>query len=299
MPKKPPLPAQFLDESEYRDLFEALKGFITIVLFEIQERSDQRRDLIIRNFLARGAVTLESILRLYDARAYGDCWTLFRTLVDRHFHLHVIAVQNEFQAFEEWPFIRQFEMNNNVWSDQTLTPEQKAGVPKPTPEQKARYKDLKTKRVVWREPKPEDAARMFGLPVLYKFGYDYASRFVHPSATDGVIEFEYLTRLGGKGDRGDQRIILHDSALSFVILAHEALNASALEWRAIIFDCIEAFRKALTDGPLEYKTTLLKIAEAGPDFQWARPKRSPFQTDTLPAREGCRFGIRRLFHRHR
>src|SRR5438067_4130778 len=165
-------PASILVESSNRDQFVTLKDLTTIVLFEIEERSEQRRDLIIRNFLARGAVTLGSILRLYDVRAYGDCWTLFRTLVDRHFHLHVIAARTEFQAFEEWSFIRQFEMNNNVWSDRTLTAEQKAGVPKPTPEQKARYKELKAKKVVWREPKPEEAAKMFGLPLLYKFGYD-------------------------------------------------------------------------------------------------------------------------------
>ena len=50
--------------------------------------------------MPRGEVTLESILRLYESRAYGDCWTLFRTLLDRLFHLHVIAAKNEFEGFQ-------------------------------------------------------------------------------------------------------------------------------------------------------------------------------------------------------
>lgn len=220
--QSPPTPAPFLSEAEYQQLFEAQRALTTIVLFEIQERAPANRDVVIRNFLARAAVTLESILRLYDAKAYGDCWALFRTLVDRHFHLHVIATNNEFDAFEAWTFIKQFEMNNNIWSDKTLTAEQKAGVPKPTAAQKQRYKELKAAKVSWREPKAEDAAKSLGMPFLYKFGYDYASRFLHPSATDGVYEFELLTGLGSKGDRGDQRIILHDAALAFTILLSEA-----------------------------------------------------------------------------
>ena len=294
---KPPGPDHFLAEAEYRQIFDALRDFSRILLFEIHERSTGNRDLIIRNFIARAAVTLESIMRLYDARAYGDCWSLFRMIVDRHFHLHVIATKDDFEAFEAWTFIRQFEMNNNVWSDKTLTSEQKSGVPKPTPEQKKRYKALKASGVTWREPKAEEAAKSFGVPILYKFGYDYASRFLHPSATDGVVEFEYLTQLGSKGDRGDQRVILHDSALAFTILIHEALNASGLEWRSLIFDCVESFRKALTDGPVEYAQCLLKVANAGPEFEWARAKPQVSRAAATQPRRGCRSVIRWLFPR--
>jgi len=261
-----------LPEAEYRFLLDALKAFATIVLFECHRAASEKRDLIIRNFIARATVTLESILRLWDARAFGDCWALFRTLVDRHFHLHMITINDEFDAFEEWSFVRLFEMNNNIASDTTLTTEQKEGQPKPTLEQKARYKELKARGFLWREPKPEEAAKSFGLPILYKFGYDYASRFLHPLATDGLFEFEYLTQLGDKGDRGDQRLILHNAALSLTILLNEALLATSVEWRGLMYDCIEGFRKALTGEGLEYKVCLARIAAEGPEFEWCRPK---------------------------
>jgi hypothetical protein len=263
-----------LPETEYRLLLDALRAFATIVLFESHRAASEKRDLIIRNFIARATVTLESILRLWDARAYGDCWALFRTLVDRHFHLHMITVKDEFEAFEEWSFIRQYEMNNNIASDTTLTENQKAGQAKPTTEQKLRYKELKAKGVSWREPKPEEAAKSFGLPILYKFGYDYASRFLHPLATDGTFEFELLTQMGGKGDRGDQRLILHNAALSLTILLNESLLAMSVEWRGLMYDCIEGFRKALTGEGLDYRVCVARIATAGPEFEWCRPKPS-------------------------
>jgi hypothetical protein len=142
--------------------------------------------------------------------------------------------------------------------------------------------------VSWREPKAEDAAKSLGMSFLYKFGYDYASRFLHPSATDGRHEFEFLTGLGSRGDRGDQRIILHDSALAFTILLSEALNSGSLEWRSIIFDCVDAFRKALTGEALEYRQCFEKIASAGREVEWARPKPTTAPQPTQDARRGCR-----------
>ena len=266
----------FLDETEYRKMFDALRAFTTILLFEIEEKATASpsaqtiRLRTIRNFLARAEVTLESIRNLYDSRAYGDCWTLFRTLLDRVFHLHTIADRNEFAAFEEWSFVRQYEINNNISSDTSLTPEQRSAATKPTEEQKKRYKELKARGVAWREPKPEDAAKSLGMIMLYKFGYDHASRFLHPLATDGRVEFEYLTQLGNKGDRGDQRIILHNAALTFTMLLNVALNATQLEWRNLIFDCADAFRKALTDDGVAYAQPFVKIAAAGSGTEWSR-----------------------------
>src|SRR5438128_1253917 len=157
------------------------------------------RLLVIRNFVARAQVTLESLVLLYDHQAYGDCWTLFRTLIDRVFHLQALDVNDEFAEFERWSFIKQYETNNNIWNDASLTAAHKIGVPKPNAKQKARYKQLKKQGVNWREPKPEDAAKSLDMKFLYKFAYDVASRFLHPLATDGIIEFEYLAQVGGKG----------------------------------------------------------------------------------------------------
>jgi hypothetical protein len=266
---------QFHPEVEYRQIIEALRAVTTIVLFEFARDQVSKRDLIIRNFIARAQVTLESLLRLYEGKAYGDCWTLFRTIVDRLFHLHVLAEDDEFAAFEEWSFVKQYEIINNIGADTSLTPEQKAAPTKPTPEQKKRYKELKDKGITWREPKAEDAAKSLGMPFLYKYAYDHASRFLHPLATDGKHEFEYLTQLGEKGERGDQRVLLHNAVLAYTILLHEALNVSDRDWRNLIYDCVEAFRQALTGERLAYRERLARITAAGPDTEWSRQKKSP------------------------
>lgn len=73
---------KYLDESEYPRIVAALHVLSAVVSIELHHVAikDDSRHLVIRNFVARAQVTLESILHLYDRRAYGDCWTLFRTL---------------------------------------------------------------------------------------------------------------------------------------------------------------------------------------------------------------------------
>jgi len=241
-------PSAYLAESEYRSMVSALHVLSTVVAVELHRvaESDRVRVLVIRNFIARAQVSLESILRLYHDQAYGDCWALFRTLVDRVFYLHMLDQKDEFAEFERWSFVKQYETNNNVWSDTSLAAEQKTGVPKPSAKHKARYKKLKNEGVAWREPKPEDAAKSLDMMFLYKFGYDVASRFLHPLATDGAIEFEYVAQVGAKGGRCDQRVRLHDACLVVTLLLSLAVNAARRQWRSFLFDAVEDVRKALT-----------------------------------------------------
>jgi len=263
----------FLPEAEYRQMLEALRAVTTIVLFEFANGNVSNRDVIIRNFISRGQVTIDSIAKLYDTQAYGDCWTLFRTIVDRMLHLHVIAEKDEWLAFEEWSFVREYEIINNIAADTMLTAEQKSAATPPTAEQKRRYKELKAKGVTWRPPDPEKAAKSLGLPFLYKFAYDKASRHLHPLASNGRHEFEYLTQLGEKGSRGDQRALIHNSILAYTMLLNEALNVSEREWRRLIFDCVDAFRQALVGDRVSYREHLVRVVAYGHETEWSRPKK--------------------------
>jgi len=255
-------------------MIEALRATTTIILFEFGKGKSSKRDVVIRNFIARGQGTLDSIAKLYEAKAYGDAWTLFRTIVDRMFHLHMIAENDEWVAFEEWSFVREYEIINNIASDTMLTPEQKSAPTPPTAAQKQRYKDLKAKGVTWRPPDPEKAAKSLGLPFLYKFAYDKASRHLHPLATDGNYEFEYLTQLGDKGDRGEQRALIHNAILTYAMLLNEALNVSERDWRNLIYECVDAFRQALVGDPVTYRERLMSLVAHGPETEWSRPKKT-------------------------
>ena len=271
--KKPGDRQKFLEETEYRQMIEALRAITTIILFEFGDGKASKKDIIIRNFIARGQVTLDSIAKLYEAKAHGDCWTLFRTIVDRMFHLHAIAENDEWVAFEEWSFVREYEIINNIASETMLTAEQKSAPTAPTAAQKQRYKDLKAKGVTWRPPDPEKAAKSLGLPFLYKFAYDKASRHLHPLATDGKHEFEYLTQLRDRGDRGDQRALIHNAILTYGMLLNEALNVSDRDWRRIIYDCVDAFRQALIGDPITYRENLARVVAHGPETEWSRLKK--------------------------
>jgi hypothetical protein len=144
----------YLAESEYRDLVETVRIFTTLLLFEFARSPTGVRDTVIRNFIARGAVTLDSIARLWPKRCYGDCWALFRTLVDRLFHLHALSQRDEFELFDEWSFVKQYEARNRFLSDREFGARSRQSLAELTEKQKARYKQLMAKKPTWSRPKP-------------------------------------------------------------------------------------------------------------------------------------------------
>jgi hypothetical protein len=259
----------YLPESEYYDLFGALRDFTTLLLFEFARSPSGVRDTVIRNFIARGAATLDSISRLWPQHRYGDCWALFRTLVDRLFHLHVLAERDEFELFDDWSFVKQFEARNRALSDKEFGPRLDHSAFHTTEAQKSRYKSLKAKNLVWSRPNPEHAARSLGLPFLYTFAYDFASTHVHPMANDGEQEFLALTGLKPGDAPLDNRVVLHNSALVHTVLLQHALNSSTFRWRNLIYDFVDAARRALTGDLQAYRLVFIKIGHAGPEVAWS------------------------------
>ena len=259
----------YLSEPEYRELIGTLRVFSTLLLFEFARSPTGVRDTVIRNFIARGATTLDSISRLWPERRYGDCWALFRTLVDRLFHLHALAERDEFELFDDWSFVKQFEARNRALSDKEFGPRLDRSAAEPTAKEKSRYKRLKAKNLEWSRPKPEDAARSLGLPFLYTFAYDFASTHVHPMANDGEQEFLAMTGLEPIEAPFDNRVALHNSILVHTVLLQHALNSSTFRWRSLIFDFVDAARRALAGDLQTYRLVFVKIGNAGPEFTWS------------------------------
>jgi hypothetical protein len=257
----------YLTVKDYAQAIGVLREYTVIILLSFAKHSSLLRESIIRNFIARGITCLESILHIYQLNNLQDCWTLHRSLLDRLFHLRALQDEAAFETFEKWSFVQRFEAKNRAFSDpsgkQKLGPELLGF----TEDEKKRYAKLKREQICWSRPKAEKVAKKMDLPFLYKYGYDYGSTHVHPMADDGEEDFQKLVGLLS-GPRLGQVVVLHNSFLVQVLLIQEALNASSLHWRAIIYDFLDHCILLLENGSDEYLTTFAKIANQDSDFKW-------------------------------
>jgi len=138
--------------------------------------------------------------------------------------------------------------------------------------QKARYKQLVGKTHTWRRPQAEDVAKSMGLGFLYSYGYDLASTKVHPMAQDGEIDFVRLTSPTNHQSLPDATVV-RNSILVQSILIQEALNASSVQWRNIVYDFLDQLQKFLKDGKnLEFQATFYKIGSAWPKVDFCEPR---------------------------
>ena len=129
---------------------------------------------------------------------------LHRCLLDRLFHLSYLREKNEFELFEAWSFLEQYESLNRVRSDPEFGRNLDGVGFSVTTEQKERARTLSRDRPIWRRPKAEDVAKRLDMRFLYSYGYDYASRHIHPMANDGMQDFFTITKLKPAPDFPDQ-----------------------------------------------------------------------------------------------
>ena len=110
-----------------------------------------------------------------NCQRYQDCWVLHRALLDRLFHLAHLNRNSEFEIFDDWSFLQQWNANHRVRSDSTLRFTARNGPAfRSDPAQDSRARQLLAKNVEWKRPKPEAVAKVSKLLPLYRFGYDYA-----------------------------------------------------------------------------------------------------------------------------
>ena len=92
-----------------------------------------------------------------------------------------------------------------------------------------------------------------------RFGYDFGSTHVHPMANDGEQDFFTITKLEPAPEFPDQRSVLSNSLLIGTMIVQEALNASLLSWRALVYNLIDDLRKFLDKGSDDYKHSVVKV----------------------------------------
>ena len=124
---------------------------------------------------------------------------------------------------------------------------------------------LSKNRPTWRRPKAEDVAKHLGMRFLYSYGYDYASTHVHPMANDGILDFFIITKLKRAQDFPDQRVLLSNTVLTGSMIVQQALNASTLAWRVLLFDFLDELRRCLEAGDMTYRHSFTERANCWSD----------------------------------
>ena len=247
-------------------------GFLLIIIFEFARYKPKIKDSVIRNFIAKTAVTLHGIEQLWNIHDYQDCWVLYRCLLDRLFTIEHLAKNNEFELFEDWSFYRQFTKNNEAYSDIKLRDEKSPEKLKQYVVGKERYNGYGGHYPNWKRPKAKDVAKEMGLDFLYKYGYDYGSFFVHPNAYDGSQDFFIITGLEPAPVFPKQYQLLSNSILVACMIAKSGMMYSDLHWHNLLWDFIFETIECLNNDGLSYKAIFLKIGMQGQDFVFSKPK---------------------------
>ncbi len=257
---------QFPPIERFHQAVDIFEKFSTLILFELGKNATTTRDMIIRNFIARSVVSLKGIMKLWDMKDYHDCWILFRCLLDRLFHLNALAENNEFEIFEKWSFKQQYDSRNKVRSDLEFKNRLNPEFYLDTNQQKQKYKEICKEKIEWKRPKPETIAKQMNLDFLYKYGYDYASRLVHPMANDGQEDFYIQLNLPEIDKIPDYTSVLQNSCLTAKLIIQEGLNHSSFKWRTDVFDFLDNFLSFLETGSMDWLANLkqvMKYYEAG------------------------------------
>lgn len=254
-----------MNDEHRKNLVECFHGVSGMILFSFAKYELSRKDEILRNFVARTDMMLNSIFALWSIGNIQDCWIIHRCLLDRLFHIHHISKKNEFEAFDDWSFYQQYNANNRIASDKEFLDQTEKAFLKVTNSQKERYKKLSSLPPQWKRPHPERVAQDMGLSFLYKYGYDYGSTHVHPMANDGLEDFYTITKLEPKPQFPDASIAFSNSVLVATLIIQEILNASSFKWRSLVYFFLENLRKALQEHDnLQYQVDFMKIGKAFP-----------------------------------
>ena len=239
-----------LSPDDYEKAVETLKAFTKIALTWLLEKSqDDSKHQIIANFIARGAVCLDSIHILWKSDNYQDCWVLHRALVDRLIHLKTLIDHDEFEKFERWSFQKQYQSADATFSDpsitEKLTPEALAEAKRLHNERRSRFRQEPKSN--WRRPDAKESAKRMNLPVLYSLGYDPASGEVHPMADDGKEELHDLLGIPLQ-TYDDNRTVLHNSLVMQFLLVQYGIYGCDVLWRGFVSDFLEHWFSFIEHG---------------------------------------------------
>ncbi len=263
--------SQPTDESEVlQEAIETFRVYSGVVLLSFAKHGQGLRDMVARNFIARGMSCTQSIYVVWRAGSEQDAWILHRSLLDRLLHLHHLGETDGFVDFEEHSFLSMYEARHQLLSDPDMGRKAPLGLKELQKRDRPRYDVISRKQTRWRRPKAEGVAKKMDLGFLYRFGYDYASTHVHPMSGDGEADFTRLISTPQVVTIPDATVV-RNSILVQSMLVQEAFNVSQMRWRAIAYDFLDQIRRFLETGDPTFHKTFYKIGKVWPDFQLCEP----------------------------
>src|ERR671915_248673 len=79
------------------------------LLLKLAEKVSSKKDIYLRNSIAKNISILRSIEILCDQKQFNQAYILFRSLLDRLVYIYYLSDKNLFDSFEEWTFIKVYE----------------------------------------------------------------------------------------------------------------------------------------------------------------------------------------------
>ncbi len=257
---------EFLLLEEYLEASETLEIISTMILFSFAQQNCTLKNIILRNFIARAVTSMKSIFSLYSLKDYHSTWILYRTMVDRLFHLHDLNNKNNYLEFDNWSFHEKYKEQNKVKSDIEFKHEAIGHEYKLNKEQQLRIKKLELNKPSWNRPRAESIAKSMDLKFLYTHGYDYASTHIHPMSDDGLEDFYRITNLKPTQQFTSHISVLNNTILTCTLILEESMNHSSFYWRTLLYDYLTDIREFLSSGNKKYLDSSYKIMKLFPDF---------------------------------
>ena len=249
------------------ELTSDIRETATVILWEFgrelaTNRQKDPKHTISVQFLARSLRQLDAIQTLFDANFVPDVQCLFRSLLERYLLYTHLCESNEFAVFDDWCFKKAFELENRIRSSRDL--KQNPGLQGRTvgSEHKDRYARVRTDDRVarWRRPDMEEVAKKLELKFFYDAGYDHASSYVHPVSTDGYNDFLILMNRESEAEDEGASGVLGNARLTMTLHLQHFLNQPEYNWRAVIYDLIDALRANCGGESRDYSVLLTKVA---------------------------------------
>lgn len=229
--------ARLLTVDEYGQVIDLLESLVVLVLrrFLQHEFSLQTKDSILRNFLSRMAVSLRSIMVLFQVEDFHNCWVILRCVIDRLIHIGYLQRTNSFEEFEKWSLIERYKYLHKIKSDVGNRSKFDKGFKEAHDFFASIASRLDTSEVQWHRPRAREIAKQMGLDFIYHYGYDHASTFVHPLADEGFSDFEQLMHLPKLSQGANPVVVLQNSCFAGLLTLRHSLVASSLSWKSDYF----------------------------------------------------------------
>lgn len=268
--KKPPLKSDnrlILSENEITDLKNEIVKTVHIVLKALRFQAREKKDIMLMYSLARAIVQIESVFALFKMNHDSDCLILYRTQVERLLTLYHIIDTNTVSEFDDWSFIVNFEERNGAASDIEHRNFLNKSFWEESEKRKIKYQRLKESGVKWKRPSASEfevIAKKHRALDLYKYGYKYASGFVHPLSNDGELEFGLVLGIkpNGKPDL-DRRPIISNALVVLILIFELSLNEFSFKFNDLFFQFKDSCKESIRNGSKDYIEIKNKINDLG------------------------------------